>query len=95
MTQISESGTTQFSGEWLIDHQIEELKAQVNELKIQIVQANELKADYSRLKADYSKLEADYSVLKAEKSEWIRINRELQWRVDPWSSEGEAICNSD
>ncbi|MGK7920308.1 MAG: hypothetical protein AB4080_09935 [Trichodesmium sp.] len=30
---------------------------------------------------------------KREMSELKQINRELQWRVDPFSPDGDAICN--
>lgn len=33
--------------------------------------------------------------LEAENYNLKMINQELQWRVDPYSSEGNAICNSD
>ncbi|MBE9227353.1 hypothetical protein IQ264_18150 [Phormidium sp. LEGE 05292] len=40
-------------------------------------------------------LEAKVAHLEAENYSLKAINQELQWRVDPYSSEGNAICNSD
>lgn len=40
-------------------------------------------------------LEAKVDHLEAENYSLKMINQELQWRVDPYSFEGNAICNSD
>jgi len=40
-------------------------------------------------------LQAKVANLEAENYNLKMINQELQWRVDPYSSEGNAICNSD
>ncbi|MFB2836735.1 hypothetical protein [Floridanema evergladense] len=40
-------------------------------------------------------LEAKVANLEAENYRLKMINQELQWRVDPYFSEGNAICNSD
>ncbi|MGA9378557.1 MAG: hypothetical protein WBV73_07280 [Phormidium sp.] len=40
-------------------------------------------------------LQAKVALLEAENYSLKMINQELQWRVDPYSSEGNAICNSD
>ncbi|MFB2877527.1 hypothetical protein [Floridanema aerugineum] len=40
-------------------------------------------------------LEAKVAHLEAENYSLKMINQELQWRVDPYSSEGNAICNAD
>lgn len=40
-------------------------------------------------------LQTKVADLEAENYNLKMINQELQWRVDPYSSEGNAICNSD
>lgn len=40
-------------------------------------------------------LQTKVADLEAENYNLKMINQELQWRVDPYPSEGNAICNSD
>lgn len=40
-------------------------------------------------------LQAKVANLEVENYNLKMINQELQWRVDPYSLEGNAICNSD
>lgn len=40
-------------------------------------------------------LQSQVDKLKAENNTLKMINRELQWRVDPYSSNGDAVCDSD
>lgn len=40
-------------------------------------------------------LQTKVADLEAENYNLKMINQELQWRVDPYSSEENAICNSD
>ncbi len=40
-----------------------------------------------------SHLKLENACQKREMSELKQINRELQWRVDPFSPDGDAICN--
>ncbi|MCU0544352.1 MAG: hypothetical protein MUE44_19610 [Oscillatoriaceae cyanobacterium Prado104] len=47
------------------------------------------------LQAQVNYLNAENLDLKTENSNLRRINQELQWRIDPNSSDGDAICNSD
>ncbi len=44
---------------------------------------------------EIKELQAKVAHLEAENDSLKMINQELQWLVDPYSSEGNAICNSD
>ena len=47
------------------------------------------------LQAQMNGLKAENLDLKTENSNLRRINQELQWRINPNSPDGDAICNSD
>lgn len=59
----------------------QELEKLIQQQKIYQNQIQELQAKVGNLEAENYKLKM--------------INQELQWRVDPYSSEGNAICNSN
>ena len=47
------------------------------------------------LKAENLDLKTENLDLKTENFDLRRINQELQWRINPNSPDGDAICNSD
>ena len=65
--------------------QIQELQAQMNGLK----------AENLDLKTENLDLKTENFDLKTENSNLRRINQELQWGINPYSPDGDAICNSD
>ena len=65
--------------------QIQELQAQMNGLK----------AENLDVKTENFDLKTENFDLKTENSNLRRINQELQWRINPNSPDGDAICNSD
>ena len=58
-------------------------------------QIQELQAQMNGLKAENLDLKTENFDLKTENSNLRRINQELQWRINPNSPDGDAICNSD
>lgn len=48
-----------------------------------------------RYQNQIEELQAQLDFLIAENHRLKAMNRELQWRVDPFSIDGDAICNSD
>lgn len=58
-------------------------------------QIQELQAQMNGLKAENLDLKTKNFDLKTENSNLRRINQELQWRINPNSPDGDAICNSD
>ncbi len=72
--------------------QIQELQAQMNSLKVENL---ELKTENLELKTENFDLKTENFDLKTEKSNLRRINQELQWGTNPYSPDGDAICNSD
>ena len=72
--------------------QIQELQAQMNGLKVENL---DLKTENLDLKTENLDLKTENFDLKTEKSNLRRINQELQWGINPYSPDGDAICNSD
>ena len=58
-------------------------------------QIQELQAQMNGLKAENLDVKTENFDLKTENSNLRRINQELQWRINPNSPDGDAICNSD
>jgi hypothetical protein len=55
----------------------------------------DLKTENLDVKTENFDLKTENFDLKTENSNLRRINQELQWRIDPNSPDGDAICNSD
>ena len=72
--------------------QIQELQAQMNVLKAENL---DVKAENLDVKTENLDLKTENFELKTENSNLRRINQELQWRINPNSPDGDAICNSD
>ncbi len=72
--------------------QIQELQAQMNVLKAENL---DVKAENLDVKTENLDLKTENFDLKTENSNLRRINQELQWRINPNSPDGDAICNSD
>jgi hypothetical protein len=79
--------------------QIQELQAQMNGLKVENLDLKtenfDLKTENFDLKTENFDLKTENFDLKTEKSNLRRINQELQWGINPYSPDGDAICNSD
>jgi len=86
--------------------QIQELQAQMNGLKAENLDLKtenldlktenfDLKTENFDLKTENFDLKTENFDLKTEKSNLRRINQELQWGINPYSPDGDAICNSD
>ena len=58
-------------------------------------QIQELQAQMNGLKVENLDLKTENFDLKTENSNLRRINQELQWGINPYSPDGDAICNSD
>ena len=72
--------------------QIQELQAQMNGLKAENL---DLKTENLDLKTENLDLKTENFDLKTENFDLRRINQEVQWRINPYSPDGDAICNSD
>ena len=72
--------------------QIPELQAQMNGLKAENL---DVKAENLNLKTENRDLKTENLDLKTENFDLRRINQKLQWRINPNSPDGDAICNSD
>ena len=71
------------------------LRSDINRHQPYHSQIQELQAQMNGLKAENLDLKTENFDLKTENSSLRRINQELQWRINPNSPDGDAICNSD
>ena len=71
------------------------LRSDIDRHQPQHSQIQEHQAQMNGLKVENLDLKTENFDLKTENSNLRRINQELQWRIDPNSPDGDAICNSD
>ena len=63
-------------------------------MQIIVLSKSELEA-IGQLKTQIQELQAERDDLKVENSRLKMLIRELEWRVDPYSPDGDAICNCE